>query len=154
MATDLVLRVLGPSLHRGHLVSLLRNAEGSGFFDHDLPDLFDLNERLVQEAREHFGEDEVFPEGPLFGRSIRFYSTGMQAQALMGRLVVAAAGISQDHLEAAGHPISDRAYAPFLLDDDMRREILDVMLVAGEDADAARPFMDASHGCIAVLVRE
>lgn len=153
MATDLVLRTLTSSCHRGHLVSLLRNAVRSGFFDHDDPDLFARNEALVDQARASFQENDVFPSGPAGGRRILTFSTQMQALALMGRLPIAAAEL-QDRYEEIEHPMLDRPYVPFLIDDDARREILEAISIVDGDVDAATAFLDANHGSTAVVVCE
>jgi len=153
MATDLVLRTLSPGMHRGHLVSLLRNADGSGFFDHDDPALFARNEALVDEARASFQDADVFTSGPAAGRRILSFSTQMQALALMGRLTIAAAEL-QGRYEKIEHPVLDRPYAPFLIDDDARRELLEAIEIVDGDVEAAKAFLDANHGAIAVVVCE
>lgn len=153
MATDIVLRTLVSGMHRGHLVSMLRNADGSGFFDHDDRALFERNEALVNEARDAFGENDVFASGPLAGRRIRSFGTGMQAQALMGRLPIAPAE-RQQALVDQEHAILDRPYMPFLIDQDAREEILDAIRIAGGDPIEAVAFLDANHGATAVVVCE
>jgi hypothetical protein len=153
MATDIVLRTLVIGMHRGHLVSMLRNADGSGFYDLDDQALFERNETLVNEARDAFGENDVFASGPLEGRRIRSFSTGMQAQALMGRLPIAPAERQQPLVDRE-HAILDRPYMPFLLDQQAREEILDAILIAGGDVQAATAFLDANHGATAVVVCE
>lgn len=153
MATDLVLRTLVPGMHRGHLVSMLRNAENSGFFDHDDPALFDRNEALVNEARTSFQDADVFTSGPAAGRRILSFSTQIQALALMGRLPIAAAEL-QGRYEDVEHPVLDRPYVPFLIDDAARRELIEAIEMVDGDVDAAKAFLDANHGATAVVVFE
>ena len=153
MATDLVLRTLDPGLHTGHLVSLLRNAEGSGFFDHDDPALHARNEKLVESARTSFQIGRVVPTGPAAGRQIMSLGTSLQALCLMGYLPIAGAGI-QAKLEEIEHPILDRPYMPFLIDDGARREILEAIETVGGDLEEAITFLDERHGLLAVIVCE
>jgi hypothetical protein len=113
MATDLSLIVLGPRLHRGHMISLLRSAPISGFHE-TTPEIAQMNAKIMAEAQDSFSPIDTFLDGPLRGRPVRSVSVQLQALALAPRYRLACAETRATVL--AGQPEPFLPFVPFVLD--------------------------------------
>lgn len=115
MATDLSLVVIGPRLHRGHMIDLLRNAPISGFYERT-PAIAAMNARMMEAAQASFCPIDTFPDGPMKGRLIGSVSVRLQALALAPRLRLATAEIRGTVM--ANQPEPFLPFIPFVLDAD------------------------------------
>lgn len=106
MATDLSLVVIGPRLHRGHMIDLLRNAPISGFYERT-PAIAAMNARMMEAAQASFCPIDTFPDGPMKGRLIGSVSV---------RLRLATAEIRETVM--ADQPEPFLPFIPFVLDAD------------------------------------
>ncbi len=84
MATDLSLVVLGPQLHRGHMVEMLRHHRASGFYERT-PAIAEMNQRIIEETRSTYSPIDTFKNGVLRGHKINSVPVAVQAAALAPR---------------------------------------------------------------------
>jgi hypothetical protein len=149
----LTLLVMIPGMHHGHLISLLRNIRGSGFFDHDIPALRAINDRLIAEASVHFGPMDTFASGPLLGTFIRAQPPHIQARNVAAQLHIAYEP-EQRILDDNNHPVLERIFNPFIIDTYARSEVMDAVDMVGSNPITAKAFFDIYHGMTAVLILE
>jgi hypothetical protein len=113
MATDLFLVVIGPRLHRGHVISLLRHAPISGFHE-TRPEIAQMNAKMMAEAEVSFSPIDTFLDGPMVGQRIRSFSVKIQALGLAPSYLLACANTRETVL--AGQPEPFLPFVPFVLD--------------------------------------
>lgn len=159
MATDLSLVVIGPRLHRGHMIDLLRNAPISGFYERT-PAIAQMNAKIMAEAQESFCPIDTFPEGPMRGKEIRSVSVRLQALALAPRYQLATAETRQGVM--AHQPEPFLPFVPFVLDADAINGLTDYVrnAVSAKPEDnapevaAADAFFVKHYGCTAFLCED
>jgi hypothetical protein len=154
MASDLALYVMTPHLKRGHLADLLRGYEHSGFFiDDETTPIAQALIRMADDARRSFTAAEVFPDGPLKGRSITSMSTRMQTYALAKRLMVADPE-TQEKLHDLDDAVVGHEGTAFVITANVLDEFRNAFVEIGLDPDAVGTFLIENLGATAALIRE